>query len=873
MRALRSILCRKKKSKKPAFFKGFEKPALKGREHLRDSNHRQLREGKRAWKRMSNEQEKKQLPKLSFKLKVTHNHHQQRRNRADEGDELSSELNKSEKRKRSLRDDDEDDFEEEFDDEEFDEDHRKKQKITMNTQSMTVEDLKERELQEKIDLLERQQKQRMQEFNRRCNEEREERERLVVNSNVAISNNNNSNNNGKGKNKDGLVDGLSSLVGTANGAQAKKHGGGGGGGKESKKQKKSSTQQQLTPTASTFNIFDDTEFNFPSPPSSGGARSLADDFFGTTKDKLVPLPLPGSSLKPILGKPLTGKPAAMAVALGRGKVIDNNNNINNNKKKKKGPNDSMMMGAGASMGGGSNNFMKMNASQSLASKMLPPPKKGQMEEIVRKLQKFDKLKVFAEPVTEAIAPGYFQMVDRPMDLATIRKYLREKKHYFTWEMFEADCRLMYTNCQSYNGPHSPYYEVAQQGLREMRKLIHEKIIESLEKKKGFNGSFDMSSVFPMIDVALDFSRPQSELLLSDGGGGDFSRDNSDDENDGALGNSTVAYQIQQKKKNRETFKAHDPSLNREPFEKRCPTMQVHCDNQLLQAYRYKPGPPHLVNYSNNVARMAEKPYEVFPPLGRNVSYVAYVSSIERFAGELMPSRKEDPEGDDNKEKEGDDKEEENFIAKWIKERTKGCDAWRDLTYIPEPPKIPTLHRPAAAQISNAKASAPNLPTGGATTVAAAQSLLHANSTTNKANNNNNNNGVLMRKAAVSNTTTTTANSKTLSLSMTELARNSIYAARISWQLAQKALNGQISEDLLRTDPLEKLVGTSILVKEVQALLPTAPVSKIVDSSVIKYSDASQSLVIPKEKKKTLREIVDGLGIIYNARMSQIGLFL
>ena len=84
---------------------------------------------------------------------------------------------------------------------------------------------------------------------------------------------------------------------------------------------------------------------------------------------------------------------------------------------------------------------------------LLPPKKGQMEEIIKQLQKLDKQKIFLNPVTEAIAPGYFQMIDRPMDISTIRSNLKEKRNTTRpGRCLRRICRLMYTNCQDYNSP-------------------------------------------------------------------------------------------------------------------------------------------------------------------------------------------------------------------------------------------------------------------------------------------------------------------------------------------------------------------------------------------------------------------------------------
>ena len=104
------------------------------------------------------------------------------------------------------------------------------------------------------------------------------------------------------------------------------------------------------------------------------------------------------------------------------------------------------------------------------------------------------------------------------------------------------------------------------------------------------------------------------------------------------------------------------------------TMQALFDNQLLQAYRYNSdGVSVLVNYSNHVANM--KTVRSFPPLGRNISFVACVNSIKAFAGELSPlSDEEDGEGKEKDKKNMHTQKTQNkaFVAKWIKERTKSA---------------------------------------------------------------------------------------------------------------------------------------------------------------------------------------------------------
>ena len=75
------------------------------------------------------------------------------------------------------------------------------------------------------------------------------------------------------------------------------------------------------------------------------------------------------------------------------------------------------------------------------------------------------------PVTEDIAPGYFQMIDRPMDISTIRSNLKEKKYYTSWSMFEEDLRLIYTNCQAYNWRTMKTMRKPNEGCTKRRKTV------------------------------------------------------------------------------------------------------------------------------------------------------------------------------------------------------------------------------------------------------------------------------------------------------------------------------------------------------------------------------------------------------------------
>lgn len=93
--------------------------------------------------------------------------------------------------------------------------------------------------------------------------------------------------------------------------------------------------------------------------------------------------------------------------------------------------------------------------------------------------------MFEDPVTEAIAPGYFEVVDKPMDYVTVEKKVEEQVYSskeevrMVWVIFEmcylastfqfvADIELIYANCVDYNGEDSEYFELAE----DMRKLFN-----------------------------------------------------------------------------------------------------------------------------------------------------------------------------------------------------------------------------------------------------------------------------------------------------------------------------------------------------------------------------------------------------------------
>lgn len=72
-----------------------------------------------------------------------------------------------------------------------------------------------------------------------------------------------------------------------------------------------------------------------------------------------------------------------------------------------------------------------------------------IERMLKELEKFDPQGVFANPVTDDIAPGYFSIIRHPMDFSTIRKKLN-KLEYLSLYSVRNDLELMCRNCTKYN---------------------------------------------------------------------------------------------------------------------------------------------------------------------------------------------------------------------------------------------------------------------------------------------------------------------------------------------------------------------------------------------------------------------------------------
>ena len=100
----------------------------------------------------------------------------------------------------------------------------------------------------------------------------------------------------------------------------------------------------------------------------------------------------------------------------------------------------------------------------------PPPKPSQLVDVLKKLQQKDPHQVFAEPVTEQIAPGYFAVVHSPMDMKTLKQNVSFGK-YVTWDLFTTDVELVYRNAMAYNPLGTAVHALAAKSLALASKVL------------------------------------------------------------------------------------------------------------------------------------------------------------------------------------------------------------------------------------------------------------------------------------------------------------------------------------------------------------------------------------------------------------------
>lgn len=88
-----------------------------------------------------------------------------------------------------------------------------------------------------------------------------------------------------------------------------------------------------------------------------------------------------------------------------------------------------------------------------------PELKMKMMDLIQSIMRKDVHMIFAEPVTDMIAPGYSTYITEPMDLSTMQVKV-QRGEYTALKQLKADADMMCRNCMVYNSPDTIFYKEA-----------------------------------------------------------------------------------------------------------------------------------------------------------------------------------------------------------------------------------------------------------------------------------------------------------------------------------------------------------------------------------------------------------------------------
>lgn len=121
-----------------------------------------------------------------------------------------------------------------------------------------------------------------------------------------------------------------------------------------------------------------------------------------------------------------------------------------------------------------------------------------LEQILNEMRDLPDVQPFMFPVNAKLVPDYYRIVQRPIDLQTIRENLRQKR-YQSREEFLADVNQIVENSTLYNGPKSSLTGAAQRMLQKCVDRLAEKEERLMRLEKAINPLLDDND-----QVALSF---------------------------------------------------------------------------------------------------------------------------------------------------------------------------------------------------------------------------------------------------------------------------------------------------------------------------------------------------------------------------------
>ncbi|XP_034132637.1 transcription initiation factor TFIID subunit 1 isoform X4 [Drosophila guanche] len=108
-----------------------------------------------------------------------------------------------------------------------------------------------------------------------------------------------------------------------------------------------------------------------------------------------------------------------------------------------------------------------------------------LELILNELRTMPDVFPFLFPVNSKKVPDYYQVVTKPMDLQTMREYIRQRR-YTSRQMFLEDLKQIVDNSALYNGAHSAYTVAAQRMFESCYGLFQQREEKLMRVEKAIN---------------------------------------------------------------------------------------------------------------------------------------------------------------------------------------------------------------------------------------------------------------------------------------------------------------------------------------------------------------------------------------------------
>ncbi|CAF1554610.1 unnamed protein product [Rotaria magnacalcarata] len=145
-----------------------------------------------------------------------------------------------------------------------------------------------------------------------------------------------------------------------------------------------------------------------------------------------------------------------------------------------------------------------------------------LDHLLRLLTRKDKEGFFQYPVTDQLAPGYSQVITRPMDFFTMRKKINQDEYLNILE-FRTDFELLCENAMKYNRPETVYHQAARKLSATGNKLMNKdkllnlrRTVECFSRLTEREFGFCIDSVNPTNNEQLVNSNEQMDVSLNNG---------------------------------------------------------------------------------------------------------------------------------------------------------------------------------------------------------------------------------------------------------------------------------------------------------------------------------------------------------------------